>query len=153
MSDETRNVRLGRLSRKESIELSKVIFSNMTKRGLSATDLAAVLEQSVTTASKKLRGLTTWSDNDLKIISEKYGPEILKGDAVQPEPQPKSDRTALKQAPDEERMTAASFCSNFRHALNQPAQDAVMKYAASFPNDARSVSDWIRIAAAFTEKN
>lgn len=69
MSDENRNVRLGRLSRKESIELSKVIFSNMTKRGLSATDLAAVLEQSVTTASKKLRGLTTWSDNDLKIIS------------------------------------------------------------------------------------
>ena len=152
----------GRIDRAMSQEVSKAILVAMGKRGITASKIAQTLQQTPSAISRKLKGLVNWAISDLLILAQTYGDDWI-GDltqiAVSSIKTPAKDETpaapnritsqsmgaALVNAVSTPRMTIAVFLDTYAPLLNEEALKAADKCNASFPDDQRSLADWMRV--------
>ena len=165
MRDDERFRRMGRFSREQSKAISEAVSKELQSNNMAATDLALILGQSLTSVTRKVRGITTWSRIDLELMDKAFGAgwmdrhegagiTISESSNCAASAFGNATVTAAPQpaAAPSDAITIEKFISDFGRILNNPARIAAQKYAAIFPADTRPASDWLQIIAAFSKR-
>ena len=154
------NTHPGRTNRAVSKEISKAVREAMKRMDLTSSDLALTLGQSCSAISRKTRGLTTWSMEDLDKLEETYGkgfignlPQIaaqVEASAPPPKERPAPQMPSIYGDPRvnavaNPRIPVSVFLESYGVLLNEQALKAAERCQATFPDDLRTAPDWMHI--------